>query len=117
LQTARDSLQPVIEKIAAIEAALAPYEKIKTDLSAARSRFRKLSDEFVSELKNRCAFMGDGRKRVLVLELVAEDMQGGLDAAVGEKSQGLARFLEGLGPNIGSLYAILEHHVTLLKET
>jgi len=37
LQTARDSLQPVLDQIAALEATLAPYDKIKTDLGAARA--------------------------------------------------------------------------------
>ena len=45
--------------------------KSKRDLTAARARFRKLTDEFVSELKNRCGFMGDDKKRALVLELFA----------------------------------------------
>jgi hypothetical protein len=77
---AKSALQPALEQIAALESALAPYEKIKTDLTAARTRFRKLSDAFVSELKNRRGFMGDDRKRTLVLEVFAEDVQGGLDA-------------------------------------
>ena len=80
MQTARDSLQPVLDQIAALEATLAPYEQIKPDLSSARARFSKLSDAFVSELKNRCGFMGDDRKRALVLELLEQDVQSGLDA-------------------------------------
>jgi type I restriction enzyme M protein len=96
LQTARDSLQPVLEQIAALESTLAPYEQIKRDLAAARARFRKLTDEFVSELKNRCGFMGEDKKRELVLELFAQDVQSGFDNAVGEKRQGLVRFVEAL---------------------
>ena len=96
LQTARDSLKPVFDQIAALESALAPYEQIKRDLAAARTCFRKLTDDFVSELKNRCGFMGDDRKRVLVLELFAQDVQLGLDAAVSEKRQVLMRFVEEL---------------------
>ncbi len=93
---AKAALKPVLDQIATLEATLAPYEKIKTDLAAARTRFRKLTDEFVSELKNRSGFMGDDRKRVLVLELFAQDVQAGLDAAVSEKRQTLTRFLESL---------------------
>jgi type I restriction enzyme M protein len=96
LQTARDSLQPVLEQIAALESTLAPYEQIKRDLAAARARFRKLTDEFVSELKNRCGFMGEDKKRELVLELFAQDVQSGFDNAVGENRQGLVRFVEAL---------------------
>src|SRR5262249_14188866 len=95
-QTARASLQPVLNQIAALESTLAPYEQIKHDLTGARARFRKLTDEFVSELKNRCGFMGDDKKRALVLELFAQDVQTGLDAAVDERQQALVGFLEGL---------------------
>jgi type I restriction enzyme M protein len=89
-------LQPALDQIAALEASLAPYEKIKSELSAARSRFRDLTDDFVSELKNRCGFMGSDKKRALVLELFAQDVQTGLDAAVSEKRQILVRFVEEL---------------------
>ena len=93
---AKADLKPALDQIAAREAALAPYEQIKSDLSAARARFRKLTDEFISELKNRCGFMGDDKKRALVLELLKQDVQTGLDAAVREKRQGLVRFVESL---------------------
>jgi type I restriction enzyme M protein len=96
LQTAKASLQPARDQIAALEAALAPYEQIKRDLAAARAGFRKLTDAFVSELKNRCGFMGDGKKRALVLELLEQDVQAGLDGAVNEKRQLIVRFTEGL---------------------
>ena len=96
MRTAKASLQPALDQIASLEAALAPYEKIKTDLSAARVRFRKLTDAFVSELKNRCGFMGEDKKRALVLELVEQDVQAGLDNAVSEKRELLMRFVEEL---------------------
>ena len=79
MQTAKASLQPALDQIAALEATLAPYEEIKRDLAVARARFRNLTDAFVSELKNRCGFMGDDKKRVLVLERFAQDVQDGLD--------------------------------------
>ncbi len=93
---AKEALKPALDQIAALESALAPYEQIRRDLAAARARFRKLTDAFVSELKNRCGFMGDDKKRSLVLELFAQDVQAGLDTAVSEKRQGLMRFVEGL---------------------
>jgi type I restriction enzyme M protein len=96
LQTARDSIQPVLDQIAALEAALAPYEQIKRDLAAARARFRKLTDEFVSELKNRCGFMGDDKKRALVLELLEQDIHAGLDGALNEKRQVLVHFIQAM---------------------
>jgi type I restriction enzyme M protein len=86
----------VLDQIVALEASLEPYEQIKRNLAAARDRFRKLTDAFISELKNRCGFMGDDKKSALVLELLRHDVQGGLDAAVSEKRQGLVRFVEGL---------------------
>ena len=93
---AKAALKPALDQLAALEAALAPYEKIKADLSAARARFRKLTDAFVSELKNRCGFMGDDKKRALVLELLEQDVQGSLDGAVTEKRRALVGFVEKL---------------------
>ena len=73
-----------------------PYEQIKEQLAEARARYRTLTDEFVNELKSRCGAMNDDQKRVLVLELFAQDVQAGLDAAVAEKRQELVRCIEGL---------------------
>jgi type I restriction enzyme M protein len=86
----------VLDELAALEAALKPYEEIKQQLAEARARYRTLTDEFVSELKSRCGAMNDDQKRALVLELLAQDVQAGLDAAVAEKRQELVRFIEGL---------------------
>jgi type I restriction enzyme M protein len=83
-------------ELAALEAALKPYEEIKKQLAEARARYRTLTDEFVSELKSRCGAMNDDQKRALVLELLAQDVQAGLDAAMAEKRQELVRFIEGL---------------------
>ncbi|MBI3797633.1 MAG: hypothetical protein HY268_11800, partial [Deltaproteobacteria bacterium] len=96
LYMAKTALQPVLDRLAAIEAELAPYEQIKTDLAAARARYRELTNSFVDELKSRCGSMSDDEKRSLVLELFAHDVQAGLDAAVAEKRQELVRFVEGL---------------------
>lgn len=93
---AKAALKPALDQIAGLEATLAPYEKIKANLSATRARFRKLTDAFVDELKNRCGFMGDDKKRALVLELFAQNVQAGLDGAVSEKRQVLTQFVEGL---------------------
>jgi len=96
LQAAKTALQPVLDRLVAIEAELTPYEQIKEQLAEARARYRKLTDAFVGELKNRCGAMSDDEKRTLVLELLAQDVQAGLDAAVAEKRQELVRFVEGL---------------------
>jgi len=40
--------------------------------------------------------MGDEKKRAVVLELSAQDVQAGLDNAVSEKRQLIVRFTEGL---------------------
>jgi type I restriction enzyme M protein len=93
---ARTAVQPVLDELAAFEAALAPYEAIKEKLFEARARFRTLTAEFVNELKSRCDAMNDAQKRTMVLELFAEDVQAGLDAAVVEKRQELVRYIEGL---------------------
>jgi type I restriction enzyme M protein len=87
---------PPPPELAALEAALKPYEEIKQQLAEARARYRTLTDDFVSELKARCGAMNDDQKRALVLELLAQDVQAGLDAAMAEKRQELVRFIEGL---------------------
>jgi len=109
LLTARDSLQPVLDQLAALEATLTPYEKIKADVSAARSRFGVLTNAFVSELKNRCGFMGDDKKRTLVLELLQQDVKAGLDSAANEKRQVLVRFVEKLRDKYGITLTTARH--------
>jgi type I restriction enzyme M protein len=86
------------EKRSAAEAkaALAPYEQIKANLAAARTRYRELTGTFVDQLKGRCAVMTEDQKRFLVLELFAQDVRAGLDAAVSERRQELVRSVEGL---------------------
>lgn len=93
---ARATLEDVFKQIAAIEAELVPYEKIKSDLADARAKFRDLTNKFVEELRARCARLNDGEEQALVLELHAEDLWGGLDAAVGERKQSIARSIENL---------------------
>ncbi len=93
---AKAALEPVFEQLATWEAALRPYEHIKEQLAEARARYRTLTDKFVTELKSRCGAMNDNQKRALILELFAQDVQAGLDAAVAEKRQELVRFIEGL---------------------
>jgi type I restriction enzyme M protein len=95
-EVAKAALQSVFDDLDNLEVALRPYEKIKEQLAEARARFRTLTAEFVNELKSRCGAMNDDQKRILVLELFAQDVQAGLDAAVAEKRQELVRFIEGL---------------------
>ena len=112
LAEARASSQPVLDQLAALEAALAPYEQIKTDLAAARTRYRELTNAFVDELKSRCGVITDDQKRALVLELFAQDVQTGLDAAVSEKRQELVQFAEGLWDKYASPLA----HITQQRD-
>ena len=93
---ARARLQPVLERLAAIEAELAPYEAIKKQLAEARACYRELTTAFVDVLKARCDELSENEKRALVLDLFAQDVHAGLDAAVNEKRQELVRFLEGV---------------------
>jgi type I restriction enzyme M protein len=93
---AKAALQSVLDQMAAFEATLVPYERIKEQLAEARARYRILTAEFVDELKSRCAAMTNEEKGALVLELLALDVLGELDAALAEKYQELVRFIEGL---------------------
>lgn len=83
-------------QLAALEAALQPYEAIKQQLTEARARYRRLTADFVRELESRCDALRPDQQRDLVLELFAQDVQAGLDAALAEQRQRLIRFLEGL---------------------
>ena len=89
-------MTPQRNEIARIDAELTPYEQIKTELAAARARYRELTAAFVDELKSRCAALSAAEQRTLVLDLFAQDLQSGLTAALAEKRQELVRFIEGL---------------------
>lgn len=96
VENARLELQPYFDQMAALEAELAPYERIKMDLAAARATFRALTHAFVDELRRRCAAFSTDEKQALVLELFAQDLHTGLDGAVSDRQQELVRFVENL---------------------
>jgi type I restriction enzyme M protein len=93
---AQAAFQPAFDRLASIESELAPYEYIKEQLAEARTRYRELTDAFVDELKTRCVVMSEDEKRTLVLELLAQDVQAGLDSAMSGKSQECIDFLANL---------------------
>ena len=95
-ETARLELQPFFDRMAAIDAEIAPYDQIKTELAAARAAYRTLTNAFVDELKRRCTELSADEKQVLVLELFALDLWAGLDGAVRDERQELVRFVEKL---------------------
>lgn len=91
---AKAGLHPVLRQLAVLETALLPYEQIKEQLARARAHYRTLTAEFVNELRSRCDALNVGQKGDIVLELFAQDLQVGLDAAVAEKRQELVRHIE-----------------------
>jgi len=93
---ARAALKPYYEGLAVLEKELEPYERIKTDLAAARAVYRELMERFVFELKLRCNAMVEPEKQDLVLDLLALDLQAGLDSAFVAKRQLLVKFMESL---------------------
>lgn len=95
-QAAEADLRPVLAQLEALEAELAPYEQIKSDLSDSRARYRELIGYFVTELKLRCGGMTEDEKKATVLELFAQDIRAGLNAAISAREQALAGFIEGL---------------------
>ncbi|HBC86476.1 MAG TPA: restriction endonuclease subunit M [Lentisphaeria bacterium] len=99
---AKKELQPVLVQIADLESALTPYEEIKKSLSVARERYKKLIADFVDELKANCARMDNNKKRKLVLELFAQDIQNGLNKSIAEKNNALIHLIE----NVWNKYAI-----------
>jgi type I restriction enzyme M protein len=93
---AKANLENVFDELAQIERALEPYEEIKERMAAARALYRTLTDEFVNELKSRCAAMDEDQKHALVIDLFEQDIESSLDAAVAENRQELVRFVEKL---------------------
>jgi type I restriction enzyme M protein len=89
----RAALKPVFDKLAEIEALLAPYVQITQDLAKARARYRDLTAAFVDQLRNRCNALTEDKRCMMVLELFARDVQTGLGGAVGERRGAL---IEGL---------------------
>lgn len=94
LEQARATLAPVFARLTEITAALAPYEAIKAELAEARRRYRALLDDFLDELKAACNAMGEDEKREVVLELCAQDIQGGLLVALSERLATLSVSIE-----------------------
>ena len=88
------TLRPVLEELATLEAALAPYEQVKCDLAAVRARYRDLTVAFVEELRTRCGALSSQQERTLVLQLFEDDLQAGLDVAVDERRQTLRQLVE-----------------------
>jgi type I restriction enzyme M protein len=105
LEQARAALAPVFARLAAIAEALEPYEETKADLTEARKRYRVLLNDFLAELKAACDAMGDSEKRELVLELIAQDVQAGMETAMGERRMVLVGFVERLWDK----YAVAYH--------
>lgn len=93
---ARAAATPVFEKLASIAQALLPYEKVKAELSQARTVYQDLTSRFVEELRARCSVMSEEQKRDLVLDLFADDLKTALKSAMGEKCLELVSFLESL---------------------
>jgi len=93
---ARAQLQPMLNQLTELEAALAPYQQIKRELAESRVQYRELTSTFVSELRNRCEQLLGDEQRATVLQLFSEDAHAGLKAALNEKQQALARVLENM---------------------
>jgi type I restriction enzyme M protein len=95
-EAAKLALRPLLDQLDAIDAALAPYGEIKDQLASSRAAYRKLLNDFVEVLKNRCADLKDKDCQQLVLRLLAGDVRQALESALNSKRQELVRFLEGL---------------------
>jgi len=111
-EKAKKALQPVFNQLEVLEAELAPYEQIKTDLAAARTQYRQLTDAFVGELKKQCAALRAQEKQDLVLELFAQDVRTWLDSAINEKRQAVVRGIE----NLWDKYAVPMNRLVATRE-
>ncbi|MCH8913151.1 MAG: SAM-dependent DNA methyltransferase, partial [Planctomycetes bacterium] len=90
------SVDPQRSEIERIDRELAPYKRIKDNLSTARATYRELTAKFVAELKTRCDSMDGDPKQALVMELFAQDIASGLDDAISAKRRMLVRLIESL---------------------
>ncbi len=93
-EEARAQLQPVLDALAGLEAALAPHAALKEQLANARARYRELSDSFLRELKGRCNGKSDADKQTLILDLMAQDAESGLASALGARRLALVVYLQ-----------------------
>lgn len=93
---AKAAVQPILDQFATFEATLVPHEQIKAQLAESRMRYRKLTNDFVNELKSRCSLMTENEKCALVLALFEQDVQSGLDAAMAERRKESCGFIERL---------------------
>jgi type I restriction enzyme M protein len=109
---ARLILQAVLDELTGLEASRAPYERIKKDLSEARSRYRELINAFVDELRNRCSALDADTKRSLVLDLFAQDVAASLDEAVHAKRE----MLVGLVTRLWDKYRVTLHELQGRRE-
>jgi len=110
-------LKPVIDQIEALNALLEPYAQTKADLAEARKRNRELLAQFVDELQARCGKLSERQQQALVLDLLAADLQAGLDAAVNAKRRALISFLEGLWDKYSVPLADLQRERDQLQES
>lgn len=89
-------LASVLDQIAALQAELDAYETIKTDLAAARSRYRELLNQFLETLTQRCNDMSEVQTATMVLRLLEERVQQALDGALMRKKRALLECIERL---------------------
>jgi type I restriction enzyme M protein len=109
LAEAQARLRPILDQLAVIEETLAPYEKLKEQLTAARDHYRKLVGNFLDELKVRCEAKSQSEKQALVLELMAQDVLSGLDATLVARRQEFIRFVENLWDKYRARLDDLQH--------
>jgi type I restriction enzyme M protein len=95
-EKARAELQPFYDEVARLKAELSPYERIKSDLVAARGAFRQLSDRFIAELASRCNALSESQKQKLVMQVFASELEAGVTSAVLARQRALSSTIESL---------------------
>ena len=88
------ALEPALEELAGLEAALAPYVSLKADITGTRATLKTLSAAFVERLTAIVGEMDAEARKQTVTDLFARDIWRLVEAGFDERCAGLAAFLE-----------------------
>src|SRR5699024_6891540 len=90
-----EALAPVFARLEELEAEVAPYREIKSQLRDARAELRKLRKNFSDRLEAKVAELGDDEARELVLALLKDDLAAEVQRRVGEHLDQVVEAFEG----------------------
>lgn len=90
-----EALAPVFARLVELEAEVAPYREIKSQLRDARAELRQLRKNFSERLEAKVAELRDDEARELVLALLKDDLAAEVQRRVGEHLDQVVEAFEG----------------------